>query len=246
MLEQMKRTYSSVQAVLGGVSRVIWPWYLVAVAGQVATGHYEYGAVGVARITPFTYAVVLVHTVAILLAWNVMHRYLIAGGAADAIQQFRTALAFALAQIRNLIVLMLISLIVIIPLAFLFMDEALSMSPEDAERFNMQLSLTSLPVIVLFFARLLLVAPLAARNEEQPVRRSWRATRGHFIRINILQIGCLLPLVAVSLLADGLGQLSDGWPVIVVSALLTSAGALYSLMLYTQLAEDEYKRLMLT
>lgn len=244
MWDQIKHTYNNVSVLLKGICRVIWPWYLLAVAGQIATGRYEYGAVGTTGMTPFIYGAVLVHTLGVLLAWNAMHRYMIAGGATDDIRQLRTALAFTLAQLRNLAVLMLISLIVIIPLAFLFLDEALSMSPEETDRLNMQLSLVSLPIIVLFFARLLLVAPLAARNEEQPVRRSWRATRGHFIRINILQIGCLLPLVVVSLLADGLGALDSGWSVVLICAFLTSAGALYSLMLYTQLAEDEYKKLL--
>lgn len=74
--------------------------------------------------------------------------------------------------------------------------------------------------------------------------RSLLATKGHFIRLNILQSVCILPMILTSFAGAIVRYAGGGNTVgLVAEALVTVAGTLYSILLYTQLAEDEYKKL---
>ena len=76
------------------------------------------------------------------------------------------------------------------------------------------------------------------RDEKQALRRSWRATRGHTIRLFLLQLGCIIPALLGALLAALLGFI---YPLAVV---ISTAGLFVSLLAYTQMAETEYAALV--
>ncbi len=248
--KQVTHTYSAVLAQARPLSYAMAFWFLAAVFGSwLAVTNTP--ATPEAATTGQTIVVFLGHVIngyALLIGWYTAHRYLITGTMPESrlpvgIAKDMKAFEFVIAQVRNILLLTFISLLFLGPVTVYFATQMINPETEDVLRIQRNIALVALPIFVIFFSRLLLVAPLAARGELQAVSRSWRLTKGHFIRINILQLGLILPAVVTGLLGRWL-QLQGSSVLVLVGAIIITLGGLFSIALYAQLAEDEYKKLV--
>jgi len=251
MLTQVRMIYGRVAAHAGAMAESVRFWFALAFAsGMLAVFMQRAVAAGqTGKVDVLMYVGHALLAYALLMAWYTLHRYLITkeqppSASPQGLVSDSKAFEFVMAQVRNTVLLVLLSLVFLSPLTFYIAFNApYAISQEEVVETQRRITLVAVPLIVIFFARLLLVAPFAARGIEEAVRRSWRATRGHFLRINGLQLFCLLPAILGSTLAYGLGLL--GRPeALVVGVVLDVAGTMASLALFAELAEQEYAKLV--
>lgn len=153
----------------------------------------------------------------------------------------RLQLKFIGVQTLNLIGLGMLSGVVVSIIGLFWLNQLSQQTQAELMAGGQHASYYGLPLVLLFFSRLLLMAPMMVRGLPKTFKTSWTATEGHTLRLSVLQIGCLLPIVLTESVASLLRGVSA--PVI-VPVLVSVIGTYVSLWLLTRLAEDEYKRLV--
>lgn len=243
---QVLYTYAGVLRNIRPLSQAAIFWFFAAaITGFLATHLMPAPGVNDAGRAVLAFILSAMNAYAILIGWYCVHRYFITGNIPATrlpigLRKDMKAFEFVLGQVRNVILLSIISLAFLGPVTVYYAMHSLEMTPEEVMKTQQDITRMAVPIILVFFARLLLVAPSAARGELQSVARSWRATKGHFIRLNLLQFACIAPAAV----ATGLGALLLPYGLQAVSSLIVTAGAFFSLMLYARLAEDEYAKLI--
>jgi len=249
---QIGQVYGSIARQRHEFARSVLFWVIAALVGNLLVLHFTPAKADVLNTPAESIIVFMGHVVsayAVLAGWYSAHRYLIMGRLPESrlpmgLRNDGKAFEFVIAQVRNMLLLVLISLVFIAPSAAYFGYHSLDMTPEHARRIQEFLTFMALPLMLFFFSRLLLVAPMAARGQEEAVRRSWRATKGHALRINVLQIACLLPGIVLAAPLHWLRAQEAGGHLGVLAAVIAVLGTFYSLVLFVQLAENEYSKLI--
>lgn len=251
MFAQAGNVYSRVTHEKAMLFLVLRFWLVAALIGALIVGFMQLSLTAEQKpgALIFMYFGHVVAAYAILIGWYSMHRYRITGQLPASMNprglvRDMKAFEFVIAQVRNVLLLTIISLAFLIPLTiYMAFNAPPDITPEQVQATQNQISLVALPLMAIFFSRALLVAPLAARGEEEAVRRSWRATRGHFLRLNLLQLFCLAPAFLGAGFSHTFTQMQTP-ATTVIGMLCDVAGAFISLALYVELAEQEYDRLI--
>lgn len=123
------------------------------------------------------------HLLAIFLGWHSAHRYLIAQGQGASLSPLeylrdQTPIRFVLNQLLNMLLMLALALLLLIPVTLYFAQDAALMSEQDAARLQAMISVTALPIMFVVFARLLLVAPVAARGQKRQLCARFWPPRG--------------------------------------------------------------------
>lgn len=254
VIEQAINMYRDVWNVRYPLARILLFWYVLAAVTQLASGTYDAGLGAADSLDALSGTAIIaqiLHLLTILLGWYAAHRYMMNPEPPQSyLPEFlmgggnNRSLQFIAGQVANMFLLLALSLLVLLPLTVYLAMNAVNITEQEAQHAQDNISLLFFPLAVLFFSRLLLVAPMSARGEAQSVRRSWRITRGHFIRLTILQLSCMLPLFVAGAGAWLFIKLGSNPVTLLVSALVGAAAALFSIVLYARLAEDEYAKLV--
>ena len=232
MMDTVKSLYLRVWQQQGLLLRASWMWLLVAYVGQVLAG--PSAAADLSVVSPLQIIGLLLHVFAVLAAWYCAHRAMIDSSQPEWKPGTRQ-LRFVGTQVVNVLALALLASVLLTPLVVWLSLRMPDLQREEIMRHANTINWLAFPFILWLFGRLLLVAPMMARGEKTASRRSWRLTKGHGGRLFALQLAALLPCVAGAAASLPLPP--------VVGAAVNLAGIVYSLWLYTQLGEDEYKRL---
>lgn len=215
-------------------------WLVLALMGQLMSGMGN--MMTPESVPPTALPGAIVHVLALLIGWYSAHRYMINPAAGVRLVPAPAVLRFIGVQVLVVALLTLVVLIPLIPLMIAAMP-ALDAQLSDAE-LRQATDAATRPYLPLFyigtiwlFGRLLLVAPMLVRDQARPMRQSWRKTKGHMIRLFVLQLGVMAPVWVGAELARLL------LPVHVLSVLVGLVGVYLTVLAYTQLAEDEYAKL---
>ena len=240
MLDQIYQTYRAVWRLRAPLLRLTFLWFVFAVVGKVISGDHNF-VVGQTTLSWQGYVGALVQLFSILAAWYCAHRYMLDPTAKVDFLPSPLQLRFIRTQVMNLLLVCVGAALLMTPLV-VWLALTYSLAPPEVQQgWINRLSYGALPFVVLLFGRLILMAPLLVRDAVGTARSSWRLTRGHTLRLFMLQLAVLAPMV----LAGGVGMVApiNHWAVSFLIDFIGIAGAFVSLLLLTQLAEDEYKRL---
>jgi hypothetical protein len=216
-------------------------WVVITAAGLALTGSADFFSTPPLP-SPTALAGQVVYLFGVLAGWYTAHRYLLDPSRPAEFIPSNRQLRFIGTQVIILLGLSVAAALLLSPLAFMSMPSMDTyLTQAQAQLAAQQAAKPYMPlatfITVLVFSRLLLVAPYIVRDHKQAVRRSWRSTKGHTVRLFLLQIGCLVPVVLATVIARLVDFL---YPVAVI---ISTVGLFICLLAYTQLAETEYERL---
>lgn len=219
--------------------KAIAPWFVLAVVGHGLTGGVETSAVQSGAMPLDKMLGSIIALLAAFMGWYGAHRCIyhgVQGG--DFIPGPRQA-KFIWAQLLNLLGMIVVAIGVLLPLAIAAAVSMPDLPEADIQRFANRIAMLAFPIMLILFSRLLLMAPLMIRDLPKPFTTSCNLTKGHVLELTLLQILSLAPLLITQPLAGMLSGVSL-WGAVII----TEIGGFASILLYTQLAEDEYTRLV--
>jgi hypothetical protein len=235
----IRLVYGQVWLLRQALLRLSAIWFFLALVGLLLTGQADMMNVSLDGSLQRTLGSIL-HLFAVLAAWYCAHRYLLAPTQkVDYLPSPRQG-RFVATQLGLILGLSLVAGLIIAPLSLAAMPALdANLPPEELQAAANEASRKFAPlvfaVMLWLFSRLMLGAPFMVRDVPQALRRSWRATKGHWLRLLALQVAVLVPMIAGSALALALGKIIP-----LLGMLCSTVGLFISLMLYTQLAENEF------
>ena len=219
--------------------KAIAPWFALAVLVHGFTGGVGSKAVQSGAMPLDQMLGSIIALFAALMGWYGAHRCIYHGvQGADFIPGPRQA-KFIWAQLLNLLGMIVVATGVLVPLAVAASISMPDLPAADIQRFANRIAMLAFPIMLILFSRLLLMAPLMIRDLPKPFTTSCNLTKGHVLELTMLQVLSLAPLVITQPLAWMLSDIS-AWATVII----TEIGGFASILLYTQLAEDEYTRLV--
>lgn len=235
--------YGHVWHVRKPLFRLSVVWLGLAMLGLYITGRADMVSVSLDGSLSQTLGS-LIHLFAVLAGWYCAHRFLLDPRQKVDYLPSPLQAKFIGTQALLIISLSLVTGLILAPFTLLFMPPLdATLPPEQIQAQAAAASRQFAPLVfalmLWLFSRLILVAPLLVRDAPQAVRASWRATKGHWLRLFALQMGVLLPMIVGSLVALALAKVLP-----VFGMFFSTVGLFISLLLYTQLAETEFKALL--
>jgi hypothetical protein len=235
---------SQTWALKGNFFRVSWLWLLVSAILMIMGGVPVEGAdpSQMQRIVMFQVASML----ALIVLWYRVHQSIIPVSERASKQAYVRFVGTQMALLVSLVMLAT-SVVSLFVTAVNFNDYAHMTLQDDivppvAAPSVWQL-LATFSFMFLVFIRLALVAPLAARGEQQCVRRSWSATSGNFFRLAGLLLVTFVPTAVGMALSETIVNVvgtQQGFPPGAVLNIMCTA---LSFWLLAVLSEAEYQRL---
>lgn len=243
ILDTLTQVYARTFADFRKLAKVSLLWFALTLIGETMRQSAGVTATTVGASADLSLILLLgtvLHLLAVLSGWFFSHTVMYKPEQKVSLWPDRLQLKFIGVQSLNLIVLGMLSGLIISLVGLLWLNQLSQQTQAELMAGGQRASYIGLPLVLLFFSRLLLMAPMMVRGLPKTLKSSWVATEGQTFRLFVLQIGCLMPIVLTESVASLLRGLSVPSIVPVVVSVI---GTYIGLWLLTRLAEDEYKRL---
>lgn len=243
ILDTLTQVYARTFADFRKLAKVSLLWFALTLIGETMrqlSGVTVTSVEAQASLSVMLLVGTCLHLLAVLSGWYFSHAVMYKPEQKVSLWPGRLQLKFIGVQTLNLIVLGMLSGVVVSVIGLLWINQLSQQTQAQLMAGGQQASFFGLPLVLLFFSRLLLMAPMMVRGLPKTFKSSWVATEGQTFRLFVLQIGCLMPIVLTESVASLLRGLSVPFIMPVVVSVM---GTYLSLWLLTRLAEDEYKRL---